>query len=64
MARSLCESAAGGKDLRAFESSTAYSSSGLTRQGIKQAFEEVVFKILDTPSLIQSGSKISESSFP
>ena len=26
----------------------------LRRQGIKQAFEEVVFKILDTPSLLQS----------
>ena len=25
-----------------------------SRQGIKQAFEEVVFKILDTPSLLQS----------
>merc|ERR1719221_421567 len=29
-------------------------TSAKTRQGIKQAFEEVVFKILDTPSLLQS----------
>lgn len=29
-------------------------TSAKTRQGIKQAFEEVIFKILDTPSLIQS----------
>eukprot|EP00448_Togula_jolla_P002947 CAMPEP_0170620232 /NCGR_PEP_ID=MMETSP0224-20130122/27947_1 /TAXON_ID=285029 /ORGANISM="Togula jolla, Strain CCCM 725" /LENGTH=204 /DNA_ID=CAMNT_0010946389 /DNA_START=25 /DNA_END=639 /DNA_ORIENTATION=+ len=29
-------------------------ASAKTRQGIKQAFEEVVFKILDTPSLLQS----------
>ena len=30
------------------------SHRALRRQGIKQAFEEVVFKILDTPSLLQS----------
>merc|ERR1719159_71890 len=29
-------------------------TSAKTRQGIKNAFEEVVFKILDTPSLLQS----------
>jgi len=29
-------------------------TSAKTRQGIKQAFEEVVYKILDTPSLLQS----------
>lgn len=29
-------------------------TSAKTRQGIKQAFEEVVFKVLDTPSLLQS----------
>merc|ERR1712232_1046996 len=29
-------------------------TSAKTRQGIKQAFEEVVFKILETPSLVQS----------
>mmetsp|Transcript_29097 Transcript_29097/g.53040 ORF Transcript_29097/g.53040 Transcript_29097/m.53040 type:complete len:205 (+) Transcript_29097:53-667(+) len=29
-------------------------TSAKTRQGIKQAFEEIVFKILDTPSLLQS----------
>merc|ERR1711879_155840 len=29
-------------------------TSAKTRQGIKQAFEEVAFKILDTPSLLQS----------
>merc|ERR1719346_615345 len=29
-------------------------TSAKTRQGIKQAFEEVVFKIMDTPSLLQS----------
>merc|ERR1712039_133349 len=29
-------------------------TSAKTRQGIKQAFEEVVFKILDTPALLQS----------
>ena len=30
----------------------------LARQGIKTAFEEVVFKILDTPSLLQSSSPV------
>merc|ERR1712151_863950 len=29
-------------------------TSAKTRQGIKQAFEEVVFKILETPSLVQT----------
>jgi len=29
-------------------------TSAKTRQGVKQAFEEVVFKVLDTPSLLQS----------
>eukprot|EP00746_Dinoflagellata_sp_MGD_P039261 gnl/MRDRNA2_/MRDRNA2_19467_c0_seq1.p1 gnl/MRDRNA2_/MRDRNA2_19467_c0~~gnl/MRDRNA2_/MRDRNA2_19467_c0_seq1.p1 ORF type:complete len:235 (+),score=51.71 gnl/MRDRNA2_/MRDRNA2_19467_c0_seq1:88-705(+) len=28
--------------------------SAKTRQGIKQAFEEIIFKVLDTPSLLQS----------
>ena len=32
------------------------SHRALRRQGIKQAFEEVVFKILDTPSLLQSAN--------
>merc|ERR1719437_338503 len=35
-------------------------TSAKTRQGIKQAFEEVVFKILDTPSLLQ-GNQVSGS---
>mmetsp|Transcript_34732 Transcript_34732/g.81087 ORF Transcript_34732/g.81087 Transcript_34732/m.81087 type:complete len:204 (+) Transcript_34732:78-689(+) len=41
-------------------------TSAKTRQGIKQAFEEIVFKILDTPSLLQStqpaGSRKVDSS--
>merc|ERR1712061_287514 len=43
-----------GEDFAFANSMMFIETSAKTRQGIKQAFEEVVFKILDTPSLLQS----------
>jgi Ras-related protein Rab-18 len=39
-------------------------TSAKTRQGIKQAFEEVVYKILDTPSLLQSTQPVGMRQTP
>merc|ERR1712217_14031 len=43
-----------GEDFAFANSMMFIETSAKTRQGIKQAFEEVVFKILDTPALLQS----------
>eukprot|EP00930_Biecheleria_cincta_P082078 TRINITY_DN7164_c0_g1_i1.p1 TRINITY_DN7164_c0_g1~~TRINITY_DN7164_c0_g1_i1.p1 ORF type:complete len:205 (+),score=46.80 TRINITY_DN7164_c0_g1_i1:50-664(+) len=43
-----------GEEFAFAQSMMFIETSAKTRQGIKQAFEEVVFKILDTPSLLQS----------
>jgi len=43
-----------GEDFAFSNSMMFIETSAKTRQGIKQAFEEVVFKILDTPSLVSS----------